>query len=310
MDKLFVVFLIIAPIAIFLGGFHIARQIRPLENAPLISKLFVEKKLSLSIITGFFISVFFTFLYSAKSGFSLTEMVAFLVLFILVSSSYYFGMKLGWGSSSSANTTGEHVVGPTSQAQTDNAFPENVTVQNSLSSVKITINSKKRWVLFTMEAFQWMVIGLCFLPIAGWAVISFLQNYLPESVHFLVWLLVAGLVLYFLYVKFMEALEFVFDKEIIEIDNLSVRTEKHGLRFSSKREYPAENINKITGMFYLGGTNTVLKRSPFVNSSMPAFVIWHNHGLRRYHSFGKAIDLADAQRILEMIYSKFPQYKG
>jgi hypothetical protein len=63
-------------------------------------------------------------------------------------------------------------------------------------------------------------------------------------------------------------------------------------------------------MFSLGGTNAMIKRSPFVNSNMPAFMMWHNHGLKRYSSFGRAVDLADAQRILEMVYAKFPQYKG
>ena len=161
-----------------------------------------------------------------------------------------------------------------------------------------------------MEAFQWVIMSLLILPIASLIVISLLQNYLPQNFRFLVWLLVGGLVLYLLYIKFWEALEFVFDKEIVEIDNLSVRIEKYGSGFSSKKEYPAENIKKITAMFSFGGTNIVLKRSPFMNSNMPAFMMWHNRGLKRYRTFGKAIDLADAQRILEMIYSKFPQYKG
>ena len=108
----------------------------------------------------------------------------------------------------------------------------------------------------------------------------------------------------------MQALEFIFDKEVIEIDNLSVRIEKYGSKFSSKKEYPAENIKRITGMFSLNGTNTALKRSPFLNSNMPVFMMWHNRGVKRYHTFGKAVDLADAQRILEMVYAKFPQYKG
>jgi len=108
----------------------------------------------------------------------------------------------------------------------------------------------------------------------------------------------------------MQALEFIFDKEIIEIDNLSVRIEKYGAKFSSRKEYPAENIKRITGMFSFGGTNTVLNRSPFRNSNLPVFMMWHNHGVKRYRTFGKAVDLVDAQRILELVHAKFPQYKG
>lgn len=161
-----------------------------------------------------------------------------------------------------------------------------------------------------MEAFQWIIMGLCALPILSLMAIAALQNYLPQNLRFLVWLLVGGLVLYLLYIKFMDALEYIFDKEIIEIDDLSVRIEKYGSKFSSKKEYPTENIRKITGMFSFGGTSTVLKRSPFLNSNMPVFMIWHKRGLKRYRAFGRAVDLADAQKILEMVYAKFPQYKG
>ncbi len=161
-----------------------------------------------------------------------------------------------------------------------------------------------------MEAFQWIVMGACALPVLSLVAIAALQNHLPQSLHFLVWLLVGGLVLYLLYTKFMEALEYIFDKEIIEIDNLSVRIEKYGSKFSSKKEYQAENIKSITGMFSFGGASTVLKRSPFSNSNMPVFMMRHNRGLKRYRAFGRAVDLADAQRILEMVYAKFPQYKG
>lgn len=310
MDKLFIVFLIIAPIAMFFSGFLMARQLRPFESATFVSKLFVQKRLLLSVITGLFISIFFTFLSSVTSGFTLSKIVAFMVLFILASGSQYFGMKYGGGSSLSIDRPNEIITTSSNQLPADSHFPENLTVENSLSSVNITITSKKRWILFAMEAFQWIMMGLCALPILSLVAIGALQNYLPQSLHFLIWLLVGGLVLYLLYIKFMQALEFIFDKEIIEIDSLSVRIEKYGSKFSSKKEYPAENIKKITGMFSFGSANTVLKRSPFRNSNMPVFMMWHNHGLKRYRTFGRAVDLADAQKILEMVYARFPQYKG
>jgi hypothetical protein len=310
MDKLFLIFLIIAPLAMFFSGFLIARQLRPLESATFVSKLFIEKRLLLSVITGLFISLFFTFLYSVTSGFTLSKVIAFIVLFVLASGSEYFGMKFGWGSSLSPDRTNEIITTSTNQIPVESNFPDNLTVENSISSVKITIASRKRWILFVMEASQLLVIGLCALPILSLVAVGALQNYLPQSLHFLIWLLVGGLFLYLLYTKFTQTLEFIFDKEVIEIDNLSVRIEKYGSKFSSKKEYPAENIKRITGMFSLGGANTVFKRSPFSNTNMPVFMLWHNRGLKRYRTFGKAVDLADAQKILEMVYAKFPQYKG
>jgi hypothetical protein len=310
MDKLFIVFLIIAPIGMFFSGFLLARQLRPLENATFVTKLFVQKRLLLSIITGLFISLFFTFLYSVTTGFTLSKIIAFIALFVLASGSEYSGMKLGWGGSPSTDVTIKNIAPPSTQILPESNFPENLTVEDSLSSVKITITSKKRWILFAMDAFQLIFMGLCALPILGLAIIGALQNYLPEDLHFLIWLFVGGLVLYLIYTKFMQALEFIFDKEIIEIDNLSVRIEKYGAKFSSRKEYPAENIKRITGMFSFGGTNTVLNRSPIRNSNLPVFMMWHNHGLKRYRTFGKAVDLVDAQRILELVHAKFPQYKG
>jgi hypothetical protein len=307
MNNIYIFFIVIIPITMFGTAFFIARQFRAYEIAPNISMMFVQRRLLFSFVVGFFISLMFMFIVGVVTGFSAQLLFIFIGIFLLASFSYYFGMKFGWGDSESFN---ENIAIPTSQDSADTTFAENILVESSLDSVKITINSKKRWGLFAMEAFQWLIMSLCLLPIISLVVISILQSYLPQNFRFLVWLLVGGLVLYLLYIKFTEALEFIFDKEVLEINNLSVRTEKYGSKFSSKKEYPAENIKKITGMFSLGGTNAVIKRSPFVNSNMPAFMMWHNRGLKRYRTFGRAVDLADAQRILEIVYVKFPQYKG
>jgi hypothetical protein len=307
MDNIYTIIFIIIPISMFGAGFLVARQLRGLEKVPLFSMMFIQRRLLFSIVMGFFISLTFMAILGLVDGFTSQLFLSFFGIFLLATFSYYFGVSFGWGKSESSD---ESIPTAISQAETETSFPENIVVENSLASVKITINSKKRWGLFAMEAFQLVFIGLCGLPILSLLAISFLQNYLPQNFRFLVWLLVGGLALYLLYTKVMEALEYIFDKEIVEINNLSVRIEKYGSKFSNKKEYPAENIKKITRMFSFGSTNTVLKRSPFVNSNMPAFMMWHNRGLKRYRAFGRAVDLADAQRILEIVCAKFPQYKG
>jgi len=307
MDNIYIIFLIVTPITMFGTAFFMARQFRAYENVPFFSIMFVQRRLLFSFVMGFFISLIFMLIVGVVTGFSTQLLFIFIGIFLLATFSYYFGVKLGWGDSESSD---ENIVIPTTHALTDTTFPENILFENSFDSVKITINSKKRWVLFAMEAFQLVVVGLCSLPIMSLLAISFLQNYLPKYIHFLVWIAIGGFALYLLYSKFMEALEFIFDKEVIEINSLSLRIEKYGSKFSSKKEYPSENIKKITSMFSIGGTNPVLKRSPFANSNMPAFMMWHNRRLKRYRTFGRAIDLADAQRILELVYAKFPQYKG
>jgi len=305
MNNIYIIIFVVVPIPMFFGGFLVARQARAFENVPLFSRMFVQRRLLFSSIMGILFSPIFTAILGSVTGFSAGLFLGFIGIFLLATFCYYFGITFGWG-----NATATSESAPTTNpAQVEAAFPENLIVENSLDAVKITISTKERWALFAMEIFQWIVIGLCLLPITSLAVISLLQNYLLESFRFLVWLLAAGLVLYLLYIKFMEALEYVFDKEMIKIDNLSVRIEKYGSRFSSKKEYTAENM-KIMAMFSFNKTNTTIKRSRFVNSNMPAFILWHNRGLKRYCTFGRAVDLADAQRILEVVYAKFPQYKG
>ena len=306
MEYLYILFLIVVPASIFFSGFLMARQLRAMASVPTISMMFVQRKLLFSVVMGFFVSLVFSGLLLLVTTFSAQSFLVFGGLFFLATFGYYLGVTFGWGkhptsTSDNVNLSDKVQPGP---------LPENIIVDHSFASIKITINTKKRWAFFVMDAFQWIFLGLCGLPILSLIAISLLQNHLPQNLHFLVWLLVGGLFLYLLYTKFMEALEFVFDKEVIEIDNFSVRIEKYGLGFSRKKEYLADNIKKITPMFSFGKTNVVLKRSPFINSNMSAFMMWHNRGLKRYRTFGRAVDLADAQRILEMIYTKFPQYKG
>ena len=304
MDNIYVIFLII-PIAMFFSGFLIARQLRGLQNVTLISKMFVQRKWLISAVTGILISGIFSLIIFLETKFSVWHILTFVMMFLIASASYYFGITLGWGRSLSIS---ENVISP-NQTQ-NNALPDNIIVDDALNSVKITINTQKRWGWFVISLFQWVVLGLCALPFVGLILISVLQNYLPENTNILIWIFVGGLVLYLIYIKFQEALEYVFDKEIIEIDNLSVKIEKYGSGFKSRKEYSADNIKKIIAMFSFGRTNKAIRRSPFVNSNMPAFMMWHNRGLKRYRLFGRAVDLADAQSILETIYSKFPQYKG
>lgn len=306
MDNIYILIVIIVPMAMFLSGFLIARQLRVLENVPMYSMMFVKYRWRFSFVIGFVISLLFTGIVGLLDGFTPRLFYSFVGIFLLATFCYYLGASFGWGKSTTINEedTATHKV------QLDTAFPENVLVEGSLSSIRITINAKKRWGFFIMEAFQWIFLGLCGLPILGLLAISFVQNYLPQNLHFLVWVLVGGLILYLLYTKFRETLEYIFDKEIIEIDNMSIRIEKYGSKFNSKKEYSAENIKQITALFSFGTANVMLKRSRFMNSNMDAFIMWHNGGLKRYRTFGRAVDPADAQRIMEMVYAKFPQYKG
>jgi len=288
----------------FFSGFFVARQLRPLQNVPSISMMFVQYRWLISIIMGIFIGGVFSLGLFFETKFLAWNVFAFIAIFFMVSIFHYVGLFLGWGDSLS---TSENIIPPNQPLI--NRYPEhvNVIVDDKLDSVKIIINSQKRWGWFVMSLFNLVVMGFCALPFLSLILITVLRNYLPENIDFLAWPFVGAVVLYLIYTKFFqEALEYVFDKEIIEVDNFFVKIEKYGLGFKSRKKYSVDNIKKITTMFPLVG---ITKRSPFVNSNMPAFMIWHKCGLKRCRSFGRAVDLADAQSILDTIYSKFPQYK-
>lgn len=303
--NIYILFAIIVPVAMFFSGFVVARQIRALQNVPPISLMFVKYKWVFSTLMGICISGIFFLVGLFDTEFSAWSIVAFIVMVLIASASNYFGISLGWGRPAPAHED----VARANQAPI-NELPENVILDDTLTSVKITINTRKRWVWFAMSLFPLAMFGLCALPVFGLFLIALLQEYLPESMNIVIWFVVGAFVLYVLYARFQDTLEYLFDKEVIEIDNFSVKIENSTSGFKSTKEYAADNIKKITTMFSLGGTNVITKRSPFINSNMPAFMIWHNRGLKRHRTFGRAVDLADAQRILETIYRRFPQYKG
>lgn len=307
MDNIYVTLLVITPISMFATGFFVARQFRSFENVLFFSMMFVQQRLLFSFVMGFFISLMLMLIVGIVTGFSTNMLIVFFGIFIFTTISFFGGVKFGWGASESSD---ESIALSTTPIPTDITFPEYILVEDLLDSMKITINTKKRWVFFALEAFQLVFVGLCGLSILSLLAISFFQNYIPKSMHFLLWLVFGSLVFYLLYIKFMEALEFIFDKEVIYINNVSVRVEKFGSKFYSKKEFPAENIKNISVLYSLGGTKTATKQSTFFNSNMPAFFLFHKRGIRRYRTFGRAVDLSNAQRLLEMVYAKFPQYKG
>lgn len=300
--NIYVLFLIVVPVVMFSSAYLVVWQFR---SIPVLFEIVVKRKWLVSASMGIFFSGIFTLILLFDAKFSIQTIFEFVGMALIASLLHYFGLTLGERrvKASIDNLSSDNPSRETS-------LPENIIINETMDSVKIMIHTKKRWVWFVMEIFQLLVVGLCALPVLGMVVISLLQNFLSKSMNIPLWILVGGLVLYLIYLKFQEALEYIYDKEIIEIDALSVRIEKYGSRFKSIKEFPAENIKKITTLFPFAGKNMVVKRSPFINSNMPAFMLLHYRGLKRYRSFGRAVDLADAQRILETIYVRFPQYKG
>lgn len=234
--NIYVLFLIVVPVVMFSSAYLVVWQFR---SIPVLFEIVVKRKWLVSASMGIFFSGIFTLILLFDAKFSIQTIFEFVGMALIASLLHYFGLTLGERrvKASIDNLSSDNPSRETS-------LPENIIINETMDSVKIMIHTKKRWVWFVMEIFQLLVVGLCALPVLGMVVISLLQNFLPKSMNIPLWILVGGLVLYLIYLKFQEALEYIYDKEIIEIDALSVRIEKYGSRFKSIKEFPAENIKK------------------------------------------------------------------
>ena len=237
--------------------------------------------------------------------FSIWNFIAVIIMFLIASASSHFGITLGWRQPSHVSKE----AAPINQTQIG-ILPNNIIVEDTFNSLKIIVNTPKRWGWFIMALLQWAIIGFLLTPIVGILFYSILQSVLPESMNFWAWIFAGGLALAIVYQEFRKPLEYIADTEIIEIDNLTTKIEQRGSRFKIHKEYSADNIKKITTIFSYDDTNGEIKRSSFISSNIPVFVLWNNRGFKRHKLFGRAIDFADAQTILTTIHNKFPQYKG
>lgn len=303
--------LILAPFILVLAfgaGFVIAQQTRALQAIFVSNSPVNQPKWLISVLMGAFFGGLYTFFLALDVGLSTQTILAFLVMWVAASGPVYVAFTLGWQRPLPASFP---VIPASNTTAQPAALPEHIVVEDGSNMVKITITTPKRWVWFVMSMVQWLVMGLCILPVLGIAVVGMLQNLQPEILRPLIGVLAAGLLLYLLYVKFKEALEYVFDREMIAIDNQAVTIERSGSVFQSKRTYPAENIRRITPSPFMAGLPGLsFRRSPFGSTTQPGLMIWYERGRTRLHMFGRGVELAHAQSLVETICRRFPQYRG
>lgn len=187
----------------------------------------------------------------------------------------------------------------------------NYVFEDLFNSIRITIQTNKRWGWFLPSLFIFVMNGFCALPILGLMLAGIAQKYLPKTALSLVLFLIVALFIYILYKKLLETLEHLFDKEVVEIDDYSIKIERSGfLGFKNRRTYLAESINGIALSFPLFEQFGFLNRLPLVSpKNIGSFVIWEKHKLKAISDFGRGISQEDAQTIIESVYRKFPKYR-
>ena len=191
----------------------------------------------------------------------------------------------------------------------DNAA-NNFMVEIMIDSIKATIIGRRKWGWFFPSLFVSLFNGFCVLPLLGLFLMSAAQKYLPGIIQIIVLILLLGLYLIVLYNKLLETLEYIFDKETIEINEQSIKIERSGfLGFRTRKVYFAGNIKGFTTSFSFSERFSFLNRLPFTSSSLGGFLIWHGRGMRPFYNFGKGVAQSDAQNLIDIVYRKYPQYR-
>jgi hypothetical protein len=195
----------------------------------------------------------------------------------------------------------------------------NLVIENSIDLIKVTIRGNKKWGWFLLSFITFIVNGFCILPILCLATISIVQKFLLTQQYLsaalqvivLVVVLILFMCLYLiiLYRKFPEAIEFLFDSEIIQISEQSISIERSGfLGFRTKKVFLAENIKGLVISSPITEQLGFLNRSPFVSTNIGAFMVWHGRGFKRFYNFGRNVSQLDAQNLIATVYRKFPKY--
>jgi hypothetical protein len=191
----------------------------------------------------------------------------------------------------------------------DNAV-KNVVIDSSISSIKFTIQGGKRTGWFLLSFIELLVIGFCFMPLLGLVIANYLHKYLPAILQGIIIIFLLVLYLFIIYKKSLETFDYIFDQEIIEIDDRQITIEKTGfLELGYKKVFLAEKIKGITSSFSALSQFNFLSHLPFSSSNIGAFMIWYKHGMRPFYNFGRGVSQPEVQNMLNAIYTKYPKYR-
>lgn len=300
MDTLSLLTFLIAPLAMGLGGFAAARRFRAFGGDSAFVGFVSSRKSVFSAVMGIFMGFVFTLFSSPTQAWSAQHWILFLELSALSAIGYHAGISFGWGAVSEPKIAAALMM-PLQIA----SLPANIRLEEMPGILRITIqNTKKRgWFVA-----QWFLVGFLAFPFLCLLVFSFFQSAISPVSQLLLFVFVLGVFLYLAWLRFHAPLEQLYDREVIEINELAVQVELYGAGFKSREKFSARDILRITTFGSL--FDAPLPRSSFSKGGFPALLIWKNRGLKRMSSFGKGVALPDAQQIVDVIYQKFPQYKG
>jgi hypothetical protein len=183
-------------------------------------------------------------------------------------------------------------------------------IDQLVDSIRVTFDSQKNWGWFIFSFISFLIYVFILLPIMGLILMGLVGKYIIGIFQNIFLVFLIGLYLYILYKRFLDTLEFIFDKEIVEVNEQSIKIEKTGvLGIRSRKLFLAKNIKGLTTSFSMSGQFNFINRIPFFSSKVGAFIIWHGRLIRPIYYFGKDVSQRDAQNFIDIVYRKFPIYK-
>lgn len=190
-------------------------------------------------------------------------------------------------------------------------FQRNFIIENFSDKITITIQGQKKWGWFLMALFPFILIGLCGFPFTIFIAVSAAHINLDSiPITIIIGLLMVILYIYTIRRKFLELIDYVFDKEVIEIDEHQIKVLRSGfLGLRTEKNILVEDVKGITGSLVFGSQFNFLNSIPFASSNLGSILIWKRKGrFRPFDYYGKALSQADAQQVLGAILQKYPRY--
>jgi len=192
-----------------------------------------------------------------------------------------------------------------------NSLSANVSIADSLISLRIAISHPPNKGRFAFELVLLVLHGCLAIPILGFTLLAVSWHFLPLMLAVAVSVLGVGLTCSLFYRAFRDSLEYLYDQEVIDIDNQAIKIARSGAGFKDFVEYSADHIKAINLLFPNNPKLNWLRFLPGASSAnIDRFLIYDVRGLKRMHTFGKGIQLEEARQILDSIWRRYPQYKG
>ncbi len=183
---------------------------------------------------------------------------------------------------------------------------DNCVLENRAENILITIQLKQKNGRIILSIIR-LFLTLISLPLIG-----LLANFLLEGTSKMQGVAtsagVLGLCLLIIYSQYREMLVYFVDRETIGVGPTGIWIERSGFATKEKQIYQIAEIKKL-GPVFLQERHSNQTHSRFLSQDLDTLKL-DLRGVIPFRTFGRGLALADVQKILTIIFDRYPQYKG